>query len=52
MGRGGGAQVGRRRGRPRIEAWGAKGVGTGILVPSSTRGNQIIAFEELLAAFR
>jgi hypothetical protein len=52
MGGGGSAQVGRRRGRLRSEAWRAEGAGTGILVPSSTRGNQIVAFEELPAAFR
>lgn len=38
--------------RDGVKAWRAAGVGTVILVPSSTRGNQMIAFEELLAAFR
>jgi alkanesulfonate monooxygenase SsuD/methylene tetrahydromethanopterin reductase-like flavin-dependent oxidoreductase (luciferase family) len=38
--------------REGVEAWRAAGVRTVILVPSSTRGNQIVAFEELLAAFR
>jgi alkanesulfonate monooxygenase SsuD/methylene tetrahydromethanopterin reductase-like flavin-dependent oxidoreductase (luciferase family) len=35
-----------------VEAWRAAGVKTVILVPSSARGNQMVAFEELLAAFR
>ena len=35
-----------------VDQWRAAGVRTVILVPSSTRGNQIVAFEELLAAFR
>jgi alkanesulfonate monooxygenase SsuD/methylene tetrahydromethanopterin reductase-like flavin-dependent oxidoreductase (luciferase family) len=38
--------------RDGVDAWRAAGVKTVILVPSSTRGNQMIAFEELLAAFR
>jgi hypothetical protein len=38
--------------RDGVDAWRAAGVRTVILVPSSTRGNQIVAFEELLAAFR
>ncbi len=38
--------------RAGVDAWRAAGVRTIILVPSSTRGNQIVAFEELLAAFR
>jgi alkanesulfonate monooxygenase SsuD/methylene tetrahydromethanopterin reductase-like flavin-dependent oxidoreductase (luciferase family) len=38
--------------RAGVDAWRAAGVRTVILVPSSTRGNQIVAFEELLAAFR
>jgi alkanesulfonate monooxygenase SsuD/methylene tetrahydromethanopterin reductase-like flavin-dependent oxidoreductase (luciferase family) len=35
-----------------VEAWRAAGVRTVILVPSSTRGGQMKAFEELIAAFR
>ena len=38
--------------REGVEAWRATGVRTVILVPSSTRGGQMVAFEELLAAFR
>ena len=38
--------------RDGVDAWRAAGVRTVILVPSSTRGNQIVAFEELFAAFR
>jgi len=38
--------------RDGVDAWRAAGVRTVILVPSSTRGNQIVAFEEVLAAFR
>jgi len=38
--------------REGVEAWRAAGVRTVILVPSSTRGGQMVAFEELLAAFR
>ena len=38
--------------RDGVEAWRAAGVKTVILVPSSTRGGQILAFEELIAAFR
>ncbi len=38
--------------RDGVDAGRAAGVRTVILVPSSTRGNQIVAFEELLAAFR
>ena len=38
--------------RDGVEAWRAAGVKTLILVPSSTRGGQIVAFEELIAAFR
>ncbi|HTO10423.1 MAG TPA: LLM class flavin-dependent oxidoreductase [Candidatus Binatia bacterium] len=37
--------------RDGVEAWRAAGVGTVILVPSSTRGGQMQAFEELIAAF-
>ena len=37
--------------RAGLEAWRAAGVGTPIVVPSSTRGGQMKAFEELLAAF-
>ncbi|MCS6926278.1 MAG: hypothetical protein NZ578_10315 [Candidatus Binatia bacterium] len=38
--------------REGIEAWYDAGVNTLILVPSSTRGNQLVACEELIAAFR
>jgi alkanesulfonate monooxygenase SsuD/methylene tetrahydromethanopterin reductase-like flavin-dependent oxidoreductase (luciferase family) len=38
--------------REGVEAWRAAGVRTVILVPSSTRGGQMRAFEELIAAFR
>ena len=38
--------------RDGVEAWRAAGVKTVILVPSSTRGGQMVAFEELIAAFR
>jgi alkanesulfonate monooxygenase SsuD/methylene tetrahydromethanopterin reductase-like flavin-dependent oxidoreductase (luciferase family) len=38
--------------REGVEAWRATGVRTVILVPSSTRGGQLKAFEELIAAFR
>jgi alkanesulfonate monooxygenase SsuD/methylene tetrahydromethanopterin reductase-like flavin-dependent oxidoreductase (luciferase family) len=38
--------------REGVEAWRAAGIKTAILVPSSTRGGQLKAFEELIAAFR
>jgi alkanesulfonate monooxygenase SsuD/methylene tetrahydromethanopterin reductase-like flavin-dependent oxidoreductase (luciferase family) len=38
--------------REGAEAWRAAGVKTVILVPSSTRGGQMIAFDELIAAYR
>jgi alkanesulfonate monooxygenase SsuD/methylene tetrahydromethanopterin reductase-like flavin-dependent oxidoreductase (luciferase family) len=38
--------------RDGVEAWRSAGVKTVILVPSSTRGGQMVAFEELIAAFR
>ena len=38
--------------REGVEAWRAAGVRTVIVVPSSTRGGQLKAFEELIAAFR
>lgn len=38
--------------REGVEAWYAAGVKTPILVPSSTRGGQMKAFEELFEAFR
>jgi hypothetical protein len=38
--------------RDGVEAWRAAGVRTVILVPSSTRGGQLKAFDELIAAFR
>ena len=37
--------------REGVEAWRAAGVRTVIVVPSSTRGGQLKAFEELIAAF-
>jgi alkanesulfonate monooxygenase SsuD/methylene tetrahydromethanopterin reductase-like flavin-dependent oxidoreductase (luciferase family) len=37
--------------RDGVEAWRAAGVRTVILVPSSTRGGQMVAFEELIRAF-
>ena len=38
--------------RDGVDAWRAAGVKTVIVVPSSTRGGQMAAFEELIAAFR
>ena len=38
--------------REGVEAWRATGVRTVILVPSSTRGGQLKAFEELIVAYR
>jgi len=38
--------------RDGVDAWRAAGVRTVIVVPSSTKGNQMVAFEELIAAFR
>jgi len=38
--------------RDGVDAWRAAGVKTVIMVPSSTRGGQMVAFEELLTAFR
>jgi alkanesulfonate monooxygenase SsuD/methylene tetrahydromethanopterin reductase-like flavin-dependent oxidoreductase (luciferase family) len=38
--------------RDGVEAWQAAGVKTVIVVPSSTRGGQMVAFEELIATFR
>lgn len=38
--------------REGVEAWQATGVKTVIVVPSSTRGGQMVAFEELIAAYR
>lgn len=38
--------------RAGVEAWYEAGVKTLILVPSSARGNQMVAFEELVRAFR
>jgi alkanesulfonate monooxygenase SsuD/methylene tetrahydromethanopterin reductase-like flavin-dependent oxidoreductase (luciferase family) len=37
--------------RDGVEAWQAAGVKTVIVVPSSTRGGQMVAFEELIAAY-
>ena len=37
--------------RDGLEAWFDAGIKTPILVPSSANGNQIVAFEELLAIF-
>jgi alkanesulfonate monooxygenase SsuD/methylene tetrahydromethanopterin reductase-like flavin-dependent oxidoreductase (luciferase family) len=38
--------------REGVEAWYASGVKTVILVPSSARGNQMVAFEQVFSAFR
>ena len=38
--------------REGIEAWYDTGINTLIVVPTSARGNQMVAFEELRAAFR
>jgi len=38
--------------RDGVEAWRAAGVKTVIVVPSSTRGGQMVAFEEVISAFR
>jgi alkanesulfonate monooxygenase SsuD/methylene tetrahydromethanopterin reductase-like flavin-dependent oxidoreductase (luciferase family) len=38
--------------RDGVDAWRAAGITTVIVVPSSTRGGQMVAFEEVLAAFR
>jgi alkanesulfonate monooxygenase SsuD/methylene tetrahydromethanopterin reductase-like flavin-dependent oxidoreductase (luciferase family) len=38
--------------RDGVDSWRATGVRTVILVPSSTRGGQLKAFEELIAAYR
>jgi alkanesulfonate monooxygenase SsuD/methylene tetrahydromethanopterin reductase-like flavin-dependent oxidoreductase (luciferase family) len=38
--------------RDGVEAWRAAGVETVIVVPSSTRGGQMVAFDEVLRAFR
>jgi alkanesulfonate monooxygenase SsuD/methylene tetrahydromethanopterin reductase-like flavin-dependent oxidoreductase (luciferase family) len=38
--------------REGVEAWYATGLKTPILVPSSTRGGQMVAFEELFTAFK
>jgi alkanesulfonate monooxygenase SsuD/methylene tetrahydromethanopterin reductase-like flavin-dependent oxidoreductase (luciferase family) len=38
--------------RDGVEAWRAAGVKTVIVVPSSPRGGQMVAFEEMLTAFR
>jgi alkanesulfonate monooxygenase SsuD/methylene tetrahydromethanopterin reductase-like flavin-dependent oxidoreductase (luciferase family) len=38
--------------RDGVDAWRAAGVKTVIVVPSSTRGGQMVAFEELIAAYR
>jgi alkanesulfonate monooxygenase SsuD/methylene tetrahydromethanopterin reductase-like flavin-dependent oxidoreductase (luciferase family) len=38
--------------REGVEAWRATGIKTVFLVPSSTRGGQMRAFEEIIAAFR
>jgi alkanesulfonate monooxygenase SsuD/methylene tetrahydromethanopterin reductase-like flavin-dependent oxidoreductase (luciferase family) len=37
--------------RDGVDAWRAAGVKTVIVVPSSTRGGQMVAFEELIAAY-
>jgi alkanesulfonate monooxygenase SsuD/methylene tetrahydromethanopterin reductase-like flavin-dependent oxidoreductase (luciferase family) len=41
-----------KRVREGVEAWQAAGVKTVIVVPSSARGNQMVAFEQLVAAYR
>ncbi len=38
--------------RDGVEAWRDAGVRTPILVPSSTRGGQMVALEELIRAFQ
>jgi alkanesulfonate monooxygenase SsuD/methylene tetrahydromethanopterin reductase-like flavin-dependent oxidoreductase (luciferase family) len=38
--------------RDGVEAWHSSGVKTVIVVPSSTRGGQMVAFDELIAAYR
>jgi alkanesulfonate monooxygenase SsuD/methylene tetrahydromethanopterin reductase-like flavin-dependent oxidoreductase (luciferase family) len=38
--------------REGVEAWYASGITTLILVPSSTTGGQMVAFQEIIAAFR
>lgn len=38
--------------REGVEAWYTTGIKTPILVPSSVRGNQMVAFQELIEAFR
>ena len=38
--------------RDGIDAWRAAGVRTLIVVPSSTHGGQMVAFDELIRAFR
>ena len=38
--------------REGVEAWLAAGVRTVIVVPSSTRGGQMVAFDELITGFR
>ena len=38
--------------RDGVEAWQAAGVKTVIVVPSSTRGGQMVAFDELITAYR
>jgi hypothetical protein len=38
--------------RDGVDAWRAAGIKTVIVVPSSTRGGQMVAFEELIAAYR
>ena len=38
--------------RDGVEAWHAAGIKTVIMVPSSTKGGQMVAFEELIATFK
>ena len=38
--------------REGVEAWYDTGINTPIVVPSSTKGGQMVAFQELLAAWR
>jgi alkanesulfonate monooxygenase SsuD/methylene tetrahydromethanopterin reductase-like flavin-dependent oxidoreductase (luciferase family) len=37
--------------RERVEAWQDAGVRTVVLVPSSAKGNQLVAMEEMFATF-
>ena len=37
--------------REKVEAWQETGLRTVVIVPSSARGNQLVAMEEMFAAF-